>query len=686
MLSQPRIIPTPQAVRLLSGREKVFAPGVAGRILCAAPDDARVRFAVRFLHENLPPGADVRWRRAPLSSSRPGPADLVLLTGRERWARPVVSRLPGLVLRSPAREQGYTIRSRTGSPVILHALTPVGLLYAVASLLQVLRQVGDGGLALPNLEIQDVPEFAYRGNDWLSWCEAGQWSYDRGDGLEAYEKRILRKLDFSLLHKVNLIVFDGFGWDPDRMPGYAGLMRRMNRAARLRGIALMHTGYGSGYGAHKHYAGKVFRNRERYPDGPVYACCGNPAVALGEISRTYGTCMSNPALTRVKQEELETFVRRVEPGALYIHNVDCASIAHSEEFWAMRCERCRRRWPNDDVLAADGMAGAVASLYDSLADAVNRVSNRRSDYRAERDCLLVMVSPGYTDANEDDRSWRLDCRYFAVVSRLLRNPNILFGLREQFFDHDRARARFPALKRVIDRDGRGHRVACLNFATGGDCFKNSYPFAATAALNPVFKGVDMLMHLTGTAYQEPMQLVNAEYGWNPSGSAFHVESMPADNRALRRRWDRLSRAEARPPGIFGRGGLLDEACARLYGPEAAPYMATVYRMRGARRVAPFIVDWHRGAYDRTSILLPVWNVLLLAELNGAVYSRWCSEGGPGRRRHLEGMRAVYCETAGLNRRGARLAEKAAGTASSPETSEDAAWIAKTLRVGARLLD
>ena len=89
------------------------------------------------------------------------------------------------------------------------------------------------------------------------------------------------------------------------------------------------------------YDGTIFRNRKRYPDGPVYACCGMPGIKHTETSRTMGTCLSNRTLLKLKQQELVEFVRRVEPGMLYIHNVDAMGIKESTEVWRLRCPACQ---------------------------------------------------------------------------------------------------------------------------------------------------------------------------------------------------------------------------------------------------------------------------------------------------------------------------------------------------------
>ena len=205
-------------------------------------------------------------------------------------------------------EQGYVIRSAAAASrhLYLAARDAQGLLYAAVTLAQLLR-LEDGRIVARGAHVRDWPSFRYRGNNWLLWVECGRWSYERGDGAAAYAERIERKLDFSLQHKINLLIFDGFGWNPERFPGYGALLRRCTRYARERGIKLLVGGYGAGYGAGDRYDGHIFRNRHGYPDGELYDCY---RFVGRDRSSTFGTCLSNDGLTALKQEELSRFVPR----------------------------------------------------------------------------------------------------------------------------------------------------------------------------------------------------------------------------------------------------------------------------------------------------------------------------------------------------------------------------------------
>ena len=680
------LIPTPRQLRHPGGAAKRYVRGSINRILLCGRTDAPAAFAARFLRERLGRAAGARWRvvRAGASDiAGARPSDLLLCAdgsaALSALVGPELARLDGL-----AAQQGYAIRCVADAPAVLYACSSTGLLYAVATLLQLVR-ADRGDLLLENVAIQDWPEFEYRGNNWLQANELFGWSYDRGDGLKAYEQRILRKLDLCVLYKINLVGFDGFGWNPARFPGYGALMRRLARAARVRGIRLEFGGYGSGYGLQGAYDGTIFRNRKRYPDGPVYGCCGMPGISHTETSRTMGTCLSNRALLKLKQRELVEFVRRVEPGLLYIHNVDAMGIKESAEVWRLRCPACRRKWPSDEVVAADGMAGAFASFYNALAEAVNGVRKPTSGYEAARDCLLMMVSPAYTSLQEADHEWQQECAYFALMSRLCRERNIVFGLREQYCNFRDASPRYRELREAVDATGRGHRIANICFY-GGDGHTSNYPFLATPVMNRYFQGAHIIMTGNGDGYQEPQQLLHAEYCWNPHGSAFHVEPMAPSREAWHQRFRDLCSTRATIKAISGQGGFLEVACGRLYGPKAGAKVAAIYRLFGRNSLKGLFPEgFQKTAYDRPPVFLPLWNKLAPAGGFATAGIVWQPEFGEDAVTRVRRLARAYREMLALNRRAQVLAQRAAAECHDAATADDLRWLAGTLSCGAQLL-
>ena len=339
-------------------------------------------------------------------------------------------------------EQSYLLRILAEKrQVWLVGASPQGVLYAAVTLSQ-LMEPADDGLALREVRLRDYPDFRYRAaSDWLLRAEWARWAYDWGDGKRAFVERIKRKLDFCLRFKINMVFFDGYGWNSEKFPGYSGMMRQLNAYARDRGIKLVFAGYGANYNERairpEHNIGKVWYNRDSYPFGNVYACFGenNPR------RQTLGTCRGNEELNRLKAKEMAEFVRAVEPGALYIHHEDRGigdpnlpyHLTNYElwKTWKNRCHRCRNRWPSDSLITKDGGAGAVAHGYEGLLKAVRSVKNVDSGYDASRDCTVIFISPGYYPFPTEPSDWENHLIFWAnVVSLLPRDENIEIGFRE----------------------------------------------------------------------------------------------------------------------------------------------------------------------------------------------------------------------------------------------------------------
>ena len=675
------LIPTPQEQKLLRGSPKIFAASTRCRILTAGAIDPRTELAVKRLRTVLA-CLDVDAQIDVLSHGRAlclRPTDIVLCS-QENAA--VAALLPEHLRRfdMPNAEQAYALHSDADTPVILYAHSSAGLLHAVATLLQLLGDAEGNDYQLPNISIRDFPMFRFRGNNWNLFGEVGGWSHDRGDGPAAYEQRIARKLDLCWEYKINLVIFDGLGWGTTRFEGYAPMMQRLNSAARQRGVRLLYTGYGSGYGAGCNCS-ESFRNRERYPDGPAYSCCGAPDNAHDDIAQTMGTCLSNRALLALKQKELVAFVEQVEPGAMYIHNLDASRVSESEALWQARCPACRERWPNDEIAAADGMAGAFAWFYDALADSINQIANPQSGYRADRDCLLFMISPNYSSYDATDEEWQAHCDYFEALACELRNPNIVLGLREQFSNIDKPGGRYAQLRRQLDRTAPGTAFGGFCFMGGGGYY-NNLPYIASPVLTSRFEGADAIVHANGNGFQEPQQLLNAEYSWNPCGSAFHVEGEQDSHQAFLSRYGDLVSGRARPAALFAPGGFLDQACLRLYGATSGPKLAAIHRLSGTKDMKRLGRCFHRA-----SVLLPLWNTLMPTS-RFSTFRRegvdWRPELSDPTWEALHLLRDACREMCDLNRRAAHLAASAVEGAPTPEIGCDIAWFESELRIGARL--
>ncbi len=485
------------------------------------------------------------------------------------------------------REQGYVL-SVTPERAVLGALEPAGLFHAAACLLQLAEPEG-----LRCAEVEDRPDFRFRVANWLLNVEINRWAYERGDGRDATLARLRCKIDLAERLRLNVIWFDGFGWDPHRTPDYAEIVREIARYARERGIRLAHAGYGGGYGfAYQRsalysapYMGRAYENRRPWPDGATYDCIGEPSYPE---SRHHGTCLSNAEMQDAKLAELTEFARACEPGMLYIHDIDSGRLAVAQEGWLQRCDNCRRAWPNDDATAPDGMAGAYAAWFRRMTDAIAPVRSDDDDYQGERDCELVFVGPVYTAATESDEDWDASCRYFETVSRLLGPaPNVQFGIREQLVSDREPRMRVAELAARLDAVGNGHGVFVAAFC-GGDGYYSDQPLSPAPALNRYAMGARTIYSVNFGGAAEPAQVLAAEFAWNAEAPGA-VEIAGSREEALAQL--EASRSGAlRPPEIYAPGGLLDEACEALYGPHAGRLVARALRGDG-RLHWPIVAIW-----------------------------------------------------------------------------------------------
>jgi len=474
-----------------------------------------------------------------------------------------------------AKRQGYYL-DFDGILVRVAAYTQVGCAYALMTLLQLF----DKGELPESFEIFDSPDFLYRANKWLSWCECGIWSYDRGDGIEKYKERIIKKLDLSFKYKINTVIFEAFGWASERFPGYNDLMRYLNREARKRGIHLLNNGYGMGYGLIGHgkgvYQGACHMNRKSYPDGDIYPCIGSYEFGHNEDDvkgREYGTCLSNDALLEEKLTEIVSFLENTEMGALYIHNMDADYIL--EPLWKARCPECKKRWPSDSLYDKDGCAGAFAYFIENLYKGICRAKTDK--YDAERDCIVYIISPGYMYMHQDEEYFDGATKFWQNVARLLPyHENLYIGFREHYQDHNTGEMRLEKLKEGFSE----RNIGVFDFC-GGDGFYSDKLFVPGGLFLRLMKDADAMLIENGNANQEPTQLYNAEYLWNSEKSAFYnIPDMPTDYRDFEPFYIDYLKTVTRPAEIYGEGGLLEVICEKLYGKAAAKDFKSLYSISG----------------------------------------------------------------------------------------------------------
>lgn len=561
-----------------------------------------------------------------------------------------------------ARPEAYRLDIRPGGIGIVAAETE-GLLRGAATLLQLATDEGDH-LSFPCLTLTDWPDFRFRcAADWLLNAEINRWGYDWGDGVAAYLRRVKRKLDHCFASKINQVWFDGCGWDVTRFPGYAALQRELTGYARRRGIRLTFAGYGGGYGTSYQqselyrcgYQGRVFRNQRPYPNGPEYDCCGFPGVP---VSRRYGTCLANDALHADKLAEMAHFVVEVQPGFMYIHDIDTGAFAESREAWRVRCDECRRRWPSDEMAAPDGQAAAVADWYRKVREQLS-LASKTADYDPARDLTLIFASPVYTHREEAGQPdvWTEELAYYRLLSRMI-GPltGIEIAIREQFLEPS-GEPRVAQLRRVLDEVGHGHGLHVIAFG-GGDMYNTDDLAAPVGAFAPYYRGAESVCLSNGGVHEEPVQLMNAEFLWSGACRGYAERRSTRDE--VEAAFTEVSRGRYRPPELLGPEGALQAACRRLWGEDAGSAM---YRAHTAGK------DGARGPVSR------IWWAVTreVRRLRGdPVHGGWT----------WEGLREHWAERLAATERALARVREAQDLCDDP----DIAWFARCLEVGRRFAE
>ncbi len=700
------VLPTPQDFQRTHGAISLSGEITVDYLLPDAPSE-KLEIAVGLIDEALRDAeVEITPHRYGLLEQQSGGDLKVLLASYADWTRPgdsdrreVLSFSDRELLSSPsATGQEYVLWvDPANRSIYLIGSGGQGVLYAAVSLTQLIKGAA-GEIQIEGCQIRDHPDFEYRlAADWLMNVEIDRWSYDWGDGIEAYSKRIKRKLDLCLRQKINMVLFHGYGWGTDLFPEFPALMQELNQYARQRGIHLVTGGYGASYGMSYQggplyeeapYLGKLFLNRESYPEGKVYECMGFPRTRKGGMNpRTTGSCRANSDLNRLKAEELRNYVAKTEPGGLYIHFEDFGGFKGTQGSWLQRCDRCRARWPNDDLKAPDGGAGGLAHGYRELIEAVFSVKNPDTGYDASRDCIVVPISPVYITDSRSPADWENVVELWEETARLLpASRNIQIGFREIFPQQDTARRFVDDYNQAMERADRPFKMFMF-FCSGANYFYNDYPVVSSPALNAAFLGAGTIYDGGNGFNQEPLQWIDAEYSWNVQSTGFYRDPKSYET-AMTIRLD-LQHNRVWPEEIFGQGGLLERACIRLYGEKAAPSMVrfnTLFEEASADetpprmwpRLYPLTAMWRNLAVDRRTWGRQIEHVRLVQfmkehqlsvdDLHSRLVSRW---------RKWERV----------TRQGGRLLEQALRvTGPYEESRADLEHLLSTVQLGVRFAD
>ena len=229
-----RVIPTPQycepaneSLKLIRGRPVAVVLGPAA--------DEKLKLAADFLRHDLEQAdRSLQIGVQAGSGAKPAGVDIHLWDySVDRNPHVILNFLDREVLTDPNHYgQSYVIRTPNAKSLWVVGATSEGVLLGAMSVLQLVQKISEG-VEVEGVYIRDYPEFRFRAAaDWLLMVEVNRWALDWGQGIEGYGRLCEQKLDEALRFKINMVVFDGFGWGLDqRFAGYGALMRRLNQYA-----------------------------------------------------------------------------------------------------------------------------------------------------------------------------------------------------------------------------------------------------------------------------------------------------------------------------------------------------------------------------------------------------------------------------------------------------------------------
>ncbi|MCL5098688.1 MAG: glycoside hydrolase family 20 zincin-like fold domain-containing protein [Candidatus Omnitrophica bacterium] len=465
--------------------------------------------------------------------------------------------------------QAYVIRMTPGNPARIEIIGSAGLgvYYGATTLVQLFQVESGGRITVPCVRVQDYPDIPYRMSaDWVLKYDWEVNGYDWGDGLESFINRCKRKIDLCSLYKVNMVRFLGGRMLPDT-PGSAERFKRLerfalelNRYAAQRGVILQYSM--SILGRHYYNWGNAYtepwlESREYYPDGPRFDC-------IGKRVQNCASCPSNLAQRKIILEKIKQFIRKSEPRAIYLHHMDhfAESYAYIKEVWTQdRCAHCRQLFPDDEPMSPRGLAGAMAQYYSAVVRELKSVKNPESGYDASRDLMICFASPLYTLCSNQGSVYAC-----FIFSKMI--------LREQYNRWDEHGLRTDEMARALADAGWPNAV--FMFAVqGGGFLPDHYLLVSSPVLTGIFHGATTLYNFNGQVHSEVQVLANVNYAWNNRAPG-SIDPQGLPGRALEAAAQGYAGGAKHSDYLYG--PFLETACERLYGGEAAPYLAQMYRL------------------------------------------------------------------------------------------------------------
>jgi hypothetical protein len=205
---------------------------------------------------------------------------------------------------------------------------------------------------------------------------------------------------------------------------------------------------------------------------------------------------------------------------------------------------------------------------------VGSVKNSKTGFDGSRDTRVILVSPVYIPDHPTTESWANVIELWRNIGQQLPREGATDVCFREVFPLKNGGERFTESFRSVMQSA-GLNLNTFPFFTGGaDRFITDYPLTGTPAMNAIFLGARGIYNSSGDSYQEPMELINAEYSWNArSVSSTSVPRTFDDAERMIRDYAYHTNG---PSEIFGADGVYDRAVEQLYGPKASVPMKKYY--------------------------------------------------------------------------------------------------------------
>ena len=461
---------------------------------------------------------------------------------------------------SPGPE-GYSLTVRRAGDhwqALLLGCDEIGMLYAAVTFRAMLDSTPAGELRLAPATVRDWPAFRWRkiGDPFAEHRRSTFYALrdrlNKGDEaaakplIETYLTGQQRYIDYLLRHKINMMD-DSANWSGREVGSVQSnlrqMMRTINDYALARGVRAF-LGDTTAIGTYP-----------KDQDNPEFNAC----VHNRSDHRYF--CWSALELHRAEARKIGAYLRDTNTRGYYLHATDSGGW-ENPALWDDRCERCRQMY-GDDHARADATVFGI--YHDAIQAVVPDVSFAAVVYPYTPSYLdpaglegrlreLMGNAPGIRAMAEEKASGIRD--FLERVNALL-PPDISVVIREN------ARANEDRMREVY-----GPRPFYLYYEyaywKGWRPEYVTYPRWSRTFLYPGYDDI-LFGNILGTGFNEPTELLAAQFAWNPS--------LPGAGDFDYAAW--LDPGQCQQPAEL-REPFLTRACADLYGPVVGPYLVPYY--------------------------------------------------------------------------------------------------------------